>query len=106
MYCETPKLGRIRFGDNPTTAIVRYLRRILLMSAIGALHLQRTAKSLHLGFGQMPPLARLHVKIERADLHPPQLLHQASEVLEHDTNLILPPLRQSDLVPRSSSALN
>ena len=50
---------------------------------------------------QVPPHARRQpAEGQKSDLYAPQLFHQAMEMLEHDTNLVLAAFHQPDFVPR------
>src|SRR5688500_15137990 len=111
MYFDTPWLARHALLDNPTTAMVRLTRSSFSssLSTLGSLltfQMQQLTEPLQFFSRQRSPMCRRQrTQFQKGNLYPPQLLHHQSEGLEHQPDLILPPLDQLDLIPRILSAL-
>ena len=100
MYCETPWLGRIGLFESPTTAIVGICGEFSRVRSFEASSIFRPGGTSPLHVGKIAPLAGFQSgKLEKADLHAAELLHQHAEVLEHQADLVLPALDQLDFVP-------
>src|SRR3954451_22779964 len=99
IYSDTPKLGRILLLERPTTAMVFASRKISL-AVIIRLHFKQLFKAVHFlrcKEAEFPALQSS--QFEKADLHAFQFLHQASKILEHDSDLVLPALVDLNFIP-------
>src|SRR4051794_13552512 len=100
MYSDTPKLGRIRLLDRPTTAMVFAARKISLAVVIH-LHFKQLSEAVDFFGGQVAEFPALQsAEFEKADLHPLEFFYEPAEILEHDADLILAALVDLYLVPR------
>src|SRR5579864_6959918 len=124
MYSATPKLGRKRLLDRPTTAMVcadrsssatfgirfhsgaprrfsfRRTRSAGCSRCLGAAALRGLSQTLDFLEVEISILSRLQGPLlDRSDPHPLELLDQPAEMFEHKPDLILSPFDNPHFIP-------
>src|SRR5215469_12494693 len=103
-YSATPFEGLVGLLDNPTTAMVWVDFRISGMVAI--FDLENFLKLRDLSRCERTISPRRDVQFQKCNLDAPELLHQFAEMLEHDSDLVLPAFGDLHFIPGIAARLD